>query len=122
MKKTTSSVLSAVVLTAALAPLAALCDFTQAKADPTPNAGMPPTYLSGVATYAANGRFVKLLMGSTRFLTCRMALDDTETALAKAQEMQPAGARSEGICIPLHTYNYADVSGLNGPQTDESLF
>lgn len=82
---------------------------------------MPPTYLSGVVTYAPDGRFAKLLMGATRFLSCRDALDDTESAIAKAQERQPPGARTEGVCFPLHTYNYDDVTSVKaGPKSPET--
>lgn len=89
--------------------------------DAIPIQAMPPTYLSGVVTYAPDGRFAKLLMGATRFLSCRDALDDTESAIAKAQERQPPGARTEGVCFPLHTYNYDDVTSVKaGPKSPET--
>lgn len=70
--------------------------------------GLPPTFLSGVATYDTDQRFVALRTGTTRFLSCREALDDARVSLEKAIEYQPKGARSVGLCIPLHTYTMAD--------------
>lgn len=72
---------------------------------------LPPMYLSGVATYDTAGRFVALRTGTTRFLSCREALDDARVSLEKAIEYQPKGAHSEGLCVPLHTYNATDLTG-----------
>lgn len=70
---------------------------------------LPPTYLSAIVTYDAHGRFVTLVTGSTRFTSCRDALDDTQSALAKHAEYAPKGSRAEGACIPLHTYSAEDL-------------
>lgn len=81
---------------------------------PTPdviakNQVFPPMYLSGVVAYDTTRRFTQLKTGRTRFLSCREALDDTQSALALAAEYAPAGSHSEGICIPLHVYNETDL-------------
>jgi len=70
---------------------------------------LPPTFLSAVATYDTEGRFARLLVGSTRFLNCKDALEDTRGALEKAAEFGPAGSRAVGQCIPLKTFNDQDL-------------
>lgn len=70
---------------------------------------LPPTYVSGVVTYDVEGHFAKLVTGSTRFLSCREALDDTMSALAKFAEYAPKGSIAEGVCIPVHTHSPADL-------------
>lgn len=82
---------------------------TTFKDAPMKNTVLPPMYLSAVVNYDSNRRFTRVVVGSTRFLTCRDALDDTQSALALAAEYAPVGAHAEGICIPLHTYNDADL-------------
>lgn len=72
---------------------------------------LPPTYLSGVVTYDPDGRYVRLITSTNRFHSCRDALDDTQSAQARAAEFAPPGSRTEGLCIPLHTYSVADLVG-----------
>lgn len=86
--------------------LAVMCAAVALAADRAP---LPPTYLSAIATYDKDGRFVALNSGTTRYLSCREALEDARLSLEKAIEYQPNGAHSEGLCIPLHTYASTDL-------------
>lgn len=70
---------------------------------------LSPTFLSAIAMYDADGRFSALAVGKTRFTSCKDALEDTQPALALAAEHGPKGSRAVGLCIPLHTYNVADL-------------
>lgn len=70
---------------------------------------LPPTYLSGIVAYDVNGRYASIHTSTARYVSCREALEDTASALAKAAEYAPKGAHSEGLCIPIHTYNILDV-------------
>jgi hypothetical protein len=72
---------------------------------------LPPTFLSAVSLYDGDGRFVALATGKTRFHSCADALEDTRSALEKALSSGPENARAIGLCIPLHTYNVADLIG-----------
>lgn len=66
----------------------------------------PPRFLSAVAVYR-NNRFAGFSAGKTFFLSCREALEDTQTAVAKGTEK---GLKVIGLCIPIPTYDPADLA------------
>lgn len=74
-----------------------------------PGRTLPPTFLPGVLQYDAQGRYVGAAFGSTRFLTCKEALDDTQSAIAKANEVNPQGWLAIGTCLPIPTRNELDL-------------
>lgn len=75
----------------------------------------PPRFLPAVALYI-NRRFVKMEVGRLFQITCKDALDDTRTAIAKANENGPPGTLAIGLCIPVPTYDPADLSEGAGQQ------
>ncbi len=75
----------------------------------------PPRFLPGVALYLSN-RFVTLQVGKTFSFTCKDALADTQTAIANALENGPPGTRAVGLCIPIPTYDPADLAEGAGEQ------
>lgn len=85
-------------------------------ADEAKKPSLPPRYMSAVATYDTHLRFVALLTGKTFFLSCKEALEDTQTAIAKATELAPLGSRAVGMCLPIPTYSYDDLI----PQPDDT--
>lgn len=89
--------------------LAMLAVLTMSVAAADDKVDLPPTFLSAVAMYAPDGTFVKLEVGNDRFTSCRDALDDTMSAIARASEFAPPGARTIGQCIPIRTYAVRDL-------------
>lgn len=72
----------------------------------------PPTFLPGVALYV-NHRFVKLIVGSTRFTSCHEAVQDTQTVLEKYLESE--GQSAIGMCVPIPTYSPQDLVSQDAP-------
>lgn len=87
--------------------------------DIKPSKVLPPRFLSALVTYDPQQRFVKFIAGRTFFLSCRDALADTQTAIAKAIELAPAGSRTIGLCIPIRTYSDLDLIPPSEPRTVE---
>lgn len=80
----------------------------------------PPRFLPAVALYRDN-RFIGIQVGTTFSYTCRAALDDTKSTLAKAI---PAGAQVVGLCIPIPTYSVLDLTpsaDVEKPAVDNTL-
>jgi len=75
----------------------------------------PPRYLPAVALYI-NNRFQAVEVGKTFSFTCKDALDDTSSAIAKAVMNGPPGTKAVGMCIPIPTYDPADLAEGAGQQ------
>lgn len=83
---------------------------------PNPAATLPPRFLPAVAVYK-DKRFMGLVVGKTVHLSCRDALDATQSAIAKHFEAVD-GSSAIGLCIPVPTYTVADLvpPELNKPE------
>lgn len=75
----------------------------------------PPRFLPAVALYR-DRRFLALQVGKTFSLTCKAALDDTQTAIAKAIENGGPGILAVGLCVPVPTYDPKDLLDGAGEQ------
>lgn len=84
-------------------PLALACAFA---ATPAESDHQPPRFLPGIVLYDSAGHFIALQVGTTFSYTCKGALDDSQASIEKATA---AGRRLIGLCIPVPTYNAADL-------------
>lgn len=75
-------------------------------ANPT-NVALPHRFLPAVAVYK-DKRFMGLVVGKTVHMTCRDALEATQSAIAKHFEAVD-GSSAIGLCIPIATYSVADL-------------
>lgn len=76
----------------------------------TPPAGavtLPHLFLPAVAVYK-DKRFLGLVVGKTIHLSCRDALDATQSAIAKHFEAVD-GSTAIGLCIPVQAFSVADL-------------
>jgi hypothetical protein len=77
------------------------------KFTPAPADHQPPSFLPAIALYTVDGHFVALEVGKTFSFSCKEALADTQTTLAKATTL--SSHKAVGLCIPIPTYNAADL-------------
>lgn len=75
----------------------------------------PPRFLPGVALYR-DKRFMALQVGKTFSFTCKDALKDTQSAIAKAIENGGPNILAIGLCIPVPTYDPRDLTEGQGEQ------
>lgn len=75
-------------------------------AEPAASDHQPPRFLPAIVAYDGDGRYLKLVVGSTFSYTCRGALDDAQASIEKATA---AGRRLVGLCIPVPTYSAVDL-------------
>ena len=75
----------------------------------------PPRFLPAVALYSPDGRFIALEVGKMFSYTCKAALDDARGSIEKATAV---GRRLIGLCIPVPTYNVADLVPPPEPKKD----
>lgn len=68
----------------------------------------PHVFYAGVATYI-DKHPVGLFVSKDRFLSCREALDDTQSALAKIGEDGDGSHSGVGVCIPVPVFDPADM-------------
>lgn len=66
----------------------------------------PPRFLPAVVLYDTSDRFIAMEIGKTFSYSCKAALDDAQATIEKATA---AGRRLVGLCIPVPTYNPADL-------------
>jgi hypothetical protein len=83
------------------------------KFTPAASDHQPPRFLPAVALYI-NNRFQAVQVGKDFQFTCKAALDDTASAIAKAVENGPPGTKAVGFCIPIPTYDPADLAEGQG--------
>jgi len=103
----------AVVL--AISAIAATAQVTNTPYTPAASDHQPPRFLPGVALYR-DKRFLALQVGKTFSLSCKEALDDTQSAIAKAIENGGPNILAIGLCIPVPTYSPADLLPGAGEQ------
>jgi hypothetical protein len=75
-------------------------------AEPAASDHQPPRFLPAVVLYDKDDRFMVIEVGKTFSYTCKGALDDAQATIAKAAA---AGRRLVGLCVPVPTYNPADL-------------
>lgn len=74
---------------------------------PAAAATLPHLFLPAVAVYK-DKRFLGLVVGKTIHLSCRDALDATQSAIAKHFEAVD-GSTAIGLCIPVQAFSVADL-------------
>lgn len=91
-----------------------------AKFTPSMSDHQPPRFLPGIALYDHDGRFVAFEVGKTFGYSCKEALDDTQATLEHATTL--SNHRAVGLCVPIPTYNAADlVPGAEPAKPDTTL-
>lgn len=97
------------------------CGATVKVATPAASDHQPPRFLPAVVLYDTSDRYIALEVGKTFSYSCKAALDDAQATIEKATA---AGRRLVGLCIPVPTYNPADLipaSDPPAPTADNSL-
>lgn len=87
-------------------------------ATPAESDHQPPRFLPAVVLYDKDGHFMAIEIGKTFSYTCKGALDDAQGSIEKATS---AGRRLVGLCVPVPTYNAADLMPAMEPKPDNSL-
>lgn len=68
----------------------------------------PHVFYAGVALYL-NKHPIGLAVSKDRFLSCRDALDDTRSIIAKVEEEGDSTHSAIGVCIPIPVYDASDL-------------
>lgn len=110
-----STVASVLAIAISVASMALSCSAHAAV--PAASDHQPPRFLPAVVLYDKEDRFIAIEVGKTFSYSCKAALDDAQGTIEKATA---AGRRLVGLCVPVPTYNAADlVPTADAPKPDK---